>query len=489
MGNLDTLKKSQAFGARGLVAAFLLLLVAALAGSGIAWLAVSYGQVDVRVHGPLFPPLAISLSFVIFALGLAFLNVARIRAWFDGLIPPNEKALRTVIFVIGVVSAYETVRVFLFMFIDYWPTDLPSYHFAGMALKKGMDPYSVSNLTELASGRVFPYLYPPLLAILWMPFVGVPFEIVSTFWQILSLVALVASLFLCLRLAQPSNLAARAAALICALVLPLGNPSGITAHHGSISIIFAFLIILFFERLSRNKDHQAGIILAFLCGLKALPILLVIYLLLKRRFRALLTTLFLGAILLGVSVSIVGWEIHWQFVVDVAPEIGYAVHSDLGFDASYHPENQSINGFMNRVICNGWSSCSFIIIILCLMVAFPMAWLVARRREVDGIEAAALATVLLLVSPITWFHHLVLLHLPAIVLVSLFAGGIWRPRWWPVVVLVFAVIMAHDFGRPIMPIRFFTPLSHARFFMLIALYIVSLLSFRGIKKGVSQKTK
>ncbi|MCP4602170.1 MAG: DUF2029 domain-containing protein [Proteobacteria bacterium] len=464
----------------------LFLAVSIAVGTFIAWLAVLVGKVDKFVIGPLLPPLAISISFVLFLLSAVAMNRRRIVTLFDAFLSPEEKGLRAIVIIAAVFASYEILRIFLFMFIDYWPTDMPSYHYAGLALKQGTDPYNPSNLTELAGNRVFPYLYPPLLAILWIPFAELPLEIVLVFWQIVTLAALAGSMALCLRLAEPSTSTSRAAALVCTLLLPLGHPFYEAARHGSVSVVFAFLLILFFERLAKRRDRSAGIVLALACGIKALPALLLFYLILKRRFKALLTAMIAGTVLLGASVLIAGWEVHWRFITDVIPEIGYGVHSELGFDPTFHPQNQSLNGFVTLVICAAKSGCSLVVIALCLLFIAPLAWLCAKRPTIDGAEASAIVITLLLISPITWFHHLVLLLLPGVVLATCVVQSSWRPKLWPVAAVAFAVIMAHDFGRPVMPVRFFVFWSHARFFMLLLLYITSWFLLKSRKTNNSQ---
>ncbi len=453
----------------------LIALGASIAGGvGVAWLASNLGRVDKAVLGPALPPLAITLSFVFAACGIATLARKRLFQAFDAFLPPGESALRAITLILVAAAIYEVVRVFLFMFINYWPTDLPSYHYAGRALIEGMDPYDPVDLNALAGRRVFPYLYPPLLAMLWTPLAKMPLEIAHAIWQSVSLMALGASALLCIRLANPETPTTRAATVIAAFLVPLGHPFYSAAQHGSLSVVLSFLLILFFERMHRGKEITAGIVLAIACGLKGLPALLLVYLAVKRRFRALVVALIAGGVLLAASVSIVGLDLHLRFVVEVMSQIGYAVHSDLGFDPAYHPANQSLNGFLSNLFdCGGNWGCSLAVVAICAAFALPTLWLVSKRREIDGAEASALVFMLLLVSPITWLHHMVLLLLPATVFTAKVVSGSWRPRWWFLIAVAYAAILANDFGRPVTAIKFFGPWHHLRFSMLVLLYVVS----------------
>jgi len=458
-----------------------MVLTSVVLGGVLAWFAIRYGTVDPKVAGPLFLPLAITYSFVFLGLGVGIFHYRGILSWLDRYLPPDEKGLRALVIIVAVAAGYETLRLCLFDFLGYYPTDLPSYHYASRALLLRIDPYIDRNLEELAGGmHVFPYVYPPFLALLWMPLAKLPIEQVAAVWQVISLAALIGSLILSIRLARPYTSDARAAALVVALLLPLGLPAYVNFHHGAVSAVFTFLIVLFFERLARGKDRTAGIVLAIACGIKVLPVILLLYLAIKKRWRALGVTLAVGAALVLVSVLVLGWKVHWRFIV--APQLGYSVHSNLGYDAVFHPENQSINGFMSRVVCGHTAGCSMMIALLCLMTAVAVGWFAGKRREIDGVEAAAVILAVLLISPITWFHHLLLVMVPAVVLAARVTEGSWRPRWWPLTALAVGALLAHDFGRPIMAIRGFVPLANIRFGMLVFLYVTFLLILHDIRR-------
>jgi len=442
------------------------LAAAVLLGLLTGELATAFGESDGRVIGPLLAPLAISFAFVYFCVLLGFLHRREIGTYFDRFLPPTERALRAIVLLTAVAAMYMTVRFYLFHFLGYWPTDLPSYHYASLALRNGLDPYVPANLVVPEGQRVFPYIYPPFLALIWTPLTFLPLAVVSAIWQVLGLLAIWASLFLCLRLADARSSAARAAALIAGLLVPLGLPWYVAAHHGAISVLFSFLILLFFERLQRGRDRTAGAVLAVACGIKALPVLLLLYLVLKRRWQALTAALITGAGLFLISVLIIGWQLHWEFVTQIAPQVGYAAQSELGFNPVLFASNHSINGFVSRILCPE-GTCAAAILLMCLAVAVPVGWFVSRRRAVDGSEAALVAVALLLISPITWLHHMVLIHLPVVVLATLIVDGRWMPRGWWVAVLALAVILAHDSMRLVTAVKHFVPWTDLRFFMLL----------------------
>jgi len=451
-----------------------MLAGATAAGTLVSLAAVRYGEVDHRVMGPLPVPLSIALSFLLFACFLSVYYRKRLIEKLDSVIPPEERGIRLLFLLVLAATGYEAVRMFLFRFIDFWPTDLPSYHYAGAALLERLDPYNTDTLGDLAGRRVLPYVYPPLLAILWMPLAKLPLEVVHVIFQILSLIALFACIKTALDLTGAEKPLSWAFAAGCALLFTMGQSVYVNIHHGAISIFITLLIFLFFKRLHEGGDISAGALLALACGIKALPVLLLLYLLIKKRYRALGSALVTGAVLLGASILIVGWEIHWRFIADVAPQLSFSSHSNLGYDAVFHPENQSINGFMSRVVCGGNTVCPWIIGVMCIAVLIPVAWMAGRRRSTGAAESCAVIMALLLVSPITWFHHQILLILPAVFLAVMFAENKLRPGWWILILLAFLANQAKDSGRPVFAVKLFFPWQNVRFFSLVFLYFVIL---------------
>ncbi len=473
------------WGSRTAAAAIHIGVVAAAVALGtlFAWLATTFGIVDRKIVGSLLAPLAIVSSAELIALGLGALHRRRVIGWLDRNLLPSDPALRVMSILALIAVGYEIVRTGLFAFVGYPLTDLPSYHYASLSLLDRIDPYVAKHLEAYAGHHVFPYVYPPFLALLWMPMARLPFEVVAAIFLVVSLAALAGSFVLAIRLAAPATPAARAATLIAALLLALGLPAYVNAHHGAVSSIFTCLLFLFFDRLQKGKDRQAGAVLAIACGIKVLPVILLLYLAAKRRWRPLVATLAVGASLLLVSVVVLGWRVHWRFITDIAPQLGYAVHSTLGYDAIYHPENQSINGFMSRVVCGGRPGCSVLIVLLCLAAAVPIGLAAWRRRDADPAETGAVLLALLLVSPLTWIHHLLLLALPILVMTARVVEGSWRPVWWPFIALAAAVIEVHDFGKPVAAITGFVPLQNIKFAMIVFLYAASLHLLRQTRRA------
>lgn len=449
-------------------------LVASIAANLIAFFVTAAGHVDKAVLGPLRPPLSLVLAFLFFCVGAGFYNRRRLSEHVRPYLPHAQSGLHIVSILVALPAFLEILRIFLFMFLDYWPTDFPSYFYAGVALARDQNPYDAELLTELAGRKVFPYLYPPFLAGCLRFVSAVPLEVAVSLWQCCNVLALFGSIYFSLRLAAPSSDSAKAAAIIAGVITPLGLPFYITAQHGSSSMIVAFLLILFFERLHSKKDTAAGIALALAAVIKALPVVFIAYLVVKGRGKALLWTLLSGSALLACSLLVAGWDHHIHFLTDVTVNVGYAVKSDLGFDASFHPANQSINGFFGVYLGATDTPLKAIISSISVLLLLPVLWLLLKRRTNVSQDAVLLTLLMLLLSPITWIHHMVIVIAAATIFAARLVEGAWRLRFWPIVPLAFAVILANDLGRPIMPITFFPLLSHSRLFALLALYSYAL---------------
>jgi alpha-1,2-mannosyltransferase len=157
--------------------------------------------------------------------------------------------------------------------------DFSIYYTAGSAALDGVDPYSV----EGPSGRS--YVYPPGFAALVAPLALLPFPIAAVLWTALGLAAVLASLWLCLDLLGlsrgPVAWTVGGLALVCSgrmLDSELGNGQ---ANHWVLLGIAACAWLT-----ARGRPMLGGVALSLAIVAKATPLLLAVYLVGKREWRA-----------------------------------------------------------------------------------------------------------------------------------------------------------------------------------------------------------
>lgn len=285
-------------------------------------------------------------------------------------------------------------------------------------------PYLVSQGRE---GSVYPFVYPPLWAVLssWM----VPHVSMTAFQAGASLVnpALLAAMIV---------LAARAAGLSggrlrLAVLLGLGTMlvtlSGFVAlEQNQPQILVSFLIVAAIERERAGRPTLAGAALALAAAIKLYPAILALLWLATGRTRAGAAFVLIGGALGLASVALAGWPLHAQFLhlIGLIRETVVMTSLNYGFDpslAQFLPRDQQIivlsadaaNGVAEprgwTVMAKGplWSTLSS----LALAALVVGAVLVLRRKpQPDILVWPAVLIFLSLLSPLAWVYH----YLPAL---------------------------------------------------------------------------
>lgn len=189
--------------------------------------------------------------------------------------------------------------------------DFSAYYTAGQSANRGLSPY-VNHAAEdpalwdgAASFRHSRFLYPPLVATLFRPVAWLPYALAKTLWNVLSLALLVVSLALATR---PLGLG-RTLVLVGAVFVALYFPLLAHLDRGQMDLVTLLLVMLGVERLTRpgsQAETTAGAWLALAALFKPHAVLLVPFLALRRRWRAILGYAGCGLLLLVVSLALDG---------------------------------------------------------------------------------------------------------------------------------------------------------------------------------------
>jgi hypothetical protein len=325
------------------------------------------------------------------------------------------------------------------------PVDFPSFLYAARALAAGQDFYDPAVLARLADANhdatVFPYIYLPLYAVLFLPWASLPLPTTHVFFLVFNSLLWLLLLVQTARLLDlPAHLRAPVGVLGL-LLLPTFFPALLTMHHGSPSLLIAVLVSSVFLLERQRRSAQAGLLLALAIMVKIVPVLLLPYFLLRRRFRLLLWTGAAGLAWLAVSVTGAGWESHWRWLVEVAPNLATSGQTGTFFEPACHAENQSLTGMACKLlgVTSPWYRPVTTLAGLAVVMASGLVLWRRRQGHLDRLELSLMQVVLLLVSTITWFHHMTLMLLPAL---SLVVAGAEGPRHRPALIGVGMVILA-----------------------------------------------
>jgi hypothetical protein len=294
--------------------------------------------------------------------------------------------------------------------------------------------------------------YPPTtFALLW-PWSAMPDALWRASWLLLGLLALAGLIVLVYRgIGRPTAAEGLVAVGLALLLLPVRE----TIFEGQFGILVALCMVGAALAWERHRDRLAGALLAVAIAVKLTPALLLLYLLLRRRFRVVAWAAGWSAALLLASLPLVGTR--W---IDYARLMG-PISRGTAFAG-----NQSLPGVILRLLRPGMSGQPILpppppitalstVAQLAVLAALGVAILRfgapldAPGGETDGdarprrwTELALVLVVLPLIQPFAWFHHWAAAVVLALVASRL--GRLGRLRPWPAagLALAFALNLA-----------------------------------------------
>lgn len=312
-----------------------------------------------------------------------------------------------------------------------YSNDFNVYYFASREVIEGRDPYQNSL------GEWVPYLYPPLVAEAFIPLALLPLPVAAYLWFLISAASLLVAAWMSVRLSDSDNHQSTlnkdesnscyrrfTIALISLVVLTrfaLDN-----FQMGQVNTVVMALAVAHIYMHSKNKKIASSIALALAISIKLTPALLVAYWLAKREWRFAIWCTAVSAILIALSFAPFGSSAPDAF----SRFANRTIRNEQGFDLAYSG-NQSLRGFLARLNDDEDQQPSnehvrkptdalALTLSLILLVLAIIAAAIAR----NAIAAAApLFCCVVLLSPLAWKAHFIMLLLPVVNMVK--ESGIW----------------------------------------------------------------
>jgi hypothetical protein len=197
--------------------------------------------------------------------------------------------------------------------------------------------------------------------------------------------------------------------IICANL----NPVLETLRYGQIDIVIALLCSICYWCLLRNRDDAAGWLIALMTTMKLYPIVLLGYVILRRRWRG-VRGFAIGMVVFNlIGVGVVGWADYVTFVREVLPIIG---------GTTAYVENQTIYAFVARLVAPSYPLAPFddgywtvVASVLALAIMALSAVVTMRDVPADSSLAALqyglFVMVMALAIPVAWVGYQVPLYL------------------------------------------------------------------------------
>lgn len=318
------------------------------------------------------------------------------------------------------------------------PDDFPAYYLAGkLALRGRAQPlyfpadqvFTIHDLMypgttpgspwgEAAQssgfGPTFHFITPPFTALLFEPLARLPWPRAYLIWRWLTGLAVVISIYVALRVAQPEPFLPMFAAFSAAALsffpylqtLWLGQIGGLILLAWALGVYFIF----------RKKPVASAFCFALGTLVKVTPILAAGLFALRRQWRWLIAYSAWSGLLLLFSVWRLGWQNHLDWIRNVYPVLSCGIP---------HLENRSLPGlltalYFGRAPFNNFPSsvppllCGVNKAVAGLFYLGALYFFWKRNKSSSGLpyELLVLAMVALAVSPISWRHHFMLAILP-----------------------------------------------------------------------------
>ncbi|WP_425049567.1 glycosyltransferase 87 family protein [Psychromarinibacter sp. S121] len=380
----------------------------------------------------------------------------------------------------------------------HWPADLSALYFAGHFHAEGMPaeiyasparffgldmPQSWTDAATAAGHpgvQTFPYVYPPLWAVLMAPLAAWPPQAVFDGFLLWHLALLVLAPVLAFRIMRPAISFTVFAAITAALL----TTSVITEQalfQNQPQITVAFLTLLSFERLTSDRDTEAGLALGLAAAIKLSPILLLAIFLIERRFRAAATAVATVAALAVLSLALAGPELHLEYLRKLSVLGDQLVIWDLNLSlkAALFQMSELVAGRRLPASTDGplllespgWLAPA---VFAALLAGAAAIWAATRNAAPDARlrhRLAAGVTLLTLCAPLAWAHH----YLVPLFLVPGLIGAMPTARA-AVLILAFGLLYADRVAAGLpgwLPLNLTTPISVAGMGVLAAVFALT----------------
>ncbi len=289
-----------------------------------------------------------------------------------------------------------------------------------------------------------PFTYTPFAAIVFVPFARLTHAASTVVWTALSLTALYRSCYLLAReLDRPAlqhrEDGGRAWPSWSRLELTLGlyafalatEPVWSTLEFGQINLIIMWLVLE--DLLGRASRRWNGVLVGVATGLKLIPGLFIVFLLLTRRLRAatIAAGVFAITVLAGFAVQPGQTWQYWTRIAYDSSRVGR-----VGYVG-----NQSLNGVLTRTFPPDGSRALWFVLAVVVVVVSLRAATRLWNAELRVPAIAAVATAALLASPISWNHHWVWF---VVIVAALVEPALGRPALrWTLIVATTLVSVSH----------------------------------------------
>jgi hypothetical protein len=335
--------------------------------------------------------------------------------------------------------------------------DFSLYYLTSYAQAHSLNPYT-TDLTPLAQAlHLAPglpggnFLDLPVMMIAMEPLTWLSVPTAYWTWFSINVVALTLALFLLLR----GHPAMRPRFLLAWLALAFLHPSfGMHFYYAQSQIVVLLMLVMIMRWTAQRRGVPAGLMLGVVSMLRAYPLALGGYFLVRRNWRILIYAAIAIAACFALTVAIAGLEPWRGFLLQLSVHT-VDNHSDSPANVALV---HMVSRFLTLLIGGGTSSAlqltrlgaamfaNLAIVVLSLKVTAD-TW---QLPDDDWRVYSLWVVTMLLVSPVTWVHSLILLLLPfAKLTIAAVEGRASRRAMWMAVISYAMITFASGWHQSI----------------------------------------
>lgn len=260
--------------------------------------------------------------------------------------------------------------------------------------------------------------HPPASVLIALPFAKFSYPNAVLLWNLFSLAALAASLWMIRR----ELVISVSVPLVCGGVtaLLLCGPLWMQVILAQFNLIILLLLTATWVMDRKGHQHVAGFFLGVATAIKLYPGFAILYFLVRRRARVVRWAAITFALVVAASTAVLGSGTFTTYLAEVLPEMRL-------FRAAWN--NASLPGFWRKLfdpptgvpnflsvhplLHSPWAATTGAVLSCAALIAVTLAVTRSAQSREQHDEAYAITLVaMLLVSPVTWDHYLLVLLLP-----------------------------------------------------------------------------
>lgn len=314
-------------------------------------------------------------------------------------------------------------------FVWVWNTDSPSYYLAARGILRHINIYDDQQFVRLANdvlGKariVYPYLYWPFLAQLFTPLSFLPIRNFFVVFHALNVLLAFLGLYLVGKLLNLKESKTNFLIMFLCALLVANVPLLTTIEYGQINLLVLDLILLALVLLRKNRMYLSSLCLCLAVLIKVYPVLFFFVFLFQKKYRYLLYAALNGLGVFLVSIALFGKTVWLEFLKSGLKTFSATTQSPFTLHYIAHMNNNTFKSFILQLFPTAPAGLQSVLSWLTpgLLVGFLVYLYLARTsllRDQSNFGTSIILMASLFISPITWFHHFVIMLFPLAYLAS-----------------------------------------------------------------------